>query len=84
MLPTKDNNRAHYVKNETYLSQNISHRIVTINMTIILDVVECTGRFINTTSRKLHLFLSSGKHVPPLSWAPELICIIGWQRRPYK
>jgi hypothetical protein len=65
------------------LSQNISHHGVKINMTIILDVVECTGRFLNTF-RKLHLFLSSGKHVPPLSWAPELICITGWQRRPYK
>ena len=71
MLPTNDNNWAHYVKNETHLNQNISHHGVTINMTIILDVFECIGRFLNT-SRKLHLFLSSGKHVPLLSWAPEL------------
>jgi len=45
MLPTNDNNWAHCVKNETHLSQNISHRGVTINRTIILDIVECTGRF---------------------------------------
>jgi hypothetical protein len=78
MLSTNDNNWAHYVKNETHLSQNIYHHGVTINMTVILDVVECIGRFLNTTSRQLHLFLSSGKHVPPISWAPEFICITGW------
>jgi hypothetical protein len=60
MLPTNNNNWAHYVKNETHLNQNISHHGFTINMTIILDVVECTRKFLNT-SRKLHLFLISGK-----------------------
>jgi len=47
MLPANNSNWAHYVKNETNSRQNISHHGVTINMTIILDDVECIGRLLN-------------------------------------
>lgn len=53
----------------SHLRLNLSHHGVTINMTIMLDVVQCLG-FFQTAFREMDLFLLSGIHIPPLNCAP--------------